>query len=125
MPSFQFEYVSSTVSLLNGDGIVVSVVNDSGASENTQVVIYQNTGAAAVTATDSGVVHVVATWQWSLGYTVPSGGEYWLRILATTENLVPKASFERVQNGAWVPVVSYRPGDFAVFQLRPARKRLW
>jgi hypothetical protein len=122
---FQFEYVTSGVSLFNGDGIVVHVVNDSGANESTQVVIYQNTGAGATTAADSGVVQLVPTWTWGLGYTVPSSGEYWLRIRSSSESLVPKASFERFQSGAWMPVVSYRPGDFAVFELKPARKRLW
>jgi hypothetical protein len=122
---FKFEYVTSAVSCLNGDGIVVHVVNDSGADENAHVVIYQNTGAGAITATDSGLVQVVATWTWGLGYTVPSSGEYWLRIRTASESLVPKTSFERFQNGVWSPVVSYSPGDFAVFSLQPARKRLW
>ncbi len=46
-----------------------------------------------------------------------------MRIQATSESLIPKASFERVEDGIWKPVVSYRPGDFAVFSL--TRKRLW
>lgn len=123
--AFQFEYVTSGISLIHGDGVVVHVVNDSGVNESTHVVIYQNTGAGALTATDSGLVQVAPTWTWGLGYTIPSSGEYWLRVRATSENLVPKASFERFQNGLWLPIVTYHPGDFAVFQLHPARKRLW
>jgi hypothetical protein len=119
---FNFEYVTSAVSLLSGDGIVVHVVNDSSAVENTRAVIYHNTGAGASTVVDSGSV-VAATWTWSLGYTVTTSGEYWLRIQTTSESLIPRASFERVRDGVWMPVVSYRPGDFAVFTL--PRKRLW
>jgi hypothetical protein len=43
---FKFEYVTSAVSVLKGDGVVVHVVNDSAQSRNVRVVIYQNTGAA-------------------------------------------------------------------------------
>lgn len=122
--TFAFEYVTSAVSLLKDDGIVVHVVNDSGAPEHTRVVIYQNTGAGASTATDTGSV-VTPTWVWGLGFTVSKSGEYWLRVQATSEFLVPKASFERLRDGIWIPVVSYRPGDFAVFDLHPLRKRIW
>jgi hypothetical protein len=122
---FAFEYVTSTVSLLERDGIVVHVVNDSGGPEQTRIVIYQNTGAGAATAIDTGSVVVTPTWQWGLGFTIPSSGEYWLRVQATSEFLVPKASFERVRDGIWIPVVSYRPGDFAIFDLHPLRKRIW
>jgi hypothetical protein len=126
MPNgFEFEYVSSSVSVLNGDGIVVHVVNDSANNEETQAIIYQNTGAGATTTADSGVVPVTPTWQWGLAYTVSNSGEYWLRIRTSSASLIPKASFERVDNGVWVPVVTYRPGDFAVFKLLAARERLW
>jgi|SRR5215469_7389173 len=121
----QFEYVTSTVSLLQGDGIVVHALNDSSINQSTHVIIYQNTGAGAVTVADSGTVLVVPTWQWGLGFTVPNDGEYWLRIRVSSESLIPKASFERFVNSTWVPVVSYRPGDFAMFELRPKRKRIW
>jgi hypothetical protein len=123
--SLEFEYVTSTVSLLQGDGIVVHVVNDSSSTEQVRVVIYQSTGAGAIVATDSGPVALTPTWQWGLGFTISTSGEYWVRIHASSEFLVPKASFERVKNSVWVPVVSYRPGDFAVFKLRPTRRRIW
>jgi hypothetical protein len=125
----QFEHVTSTVSLLvtgaQGDGIVVHVVNDSNVAESTRVVIYRNTGAGATTVVDTGTVAVVPTWQWSLGYTATDSGEYWVRVQTTSEFLIPKVSFERVQNGVWIPVISYQPGDFAIFRLKPSRKRLW
>jgi hypothetical protein len=124
---FKYECVTSAVSVLSGDGIVVHVVNDSSKKEQTQVVLYQNTGAGAVTVTDSGVVDVIPTWTWGLAYTVPNSqsGEYWLRIRTTTEFLIPKVAFERIAGGIWVPVVSYRSGDFATFSLKPSRRRLW
>jgi hypothetical protein len=128
-PRFQFEYVTSAVSLLmfgaQGDGIVVHVLNDHAVAARTQVVIYINTGAGAVVMADSGVVDVVPSWTWGLGYTLNQSGEYWVRIRASSEFLVPKVAFERVRDGIWVPVTSYRPGDFAVFRLSPARRRIW
>jgi hypothetical protein len=120
----KFEYVTSTVSMLKDDGIVIHVVNDSATGEGTRVVIYQNTGAGAIVAVDSGNAVIVPTWQWGLGFTVPNSGEYWLRISVSSEYLIPKASFERLQGSIWAPVVSYRPGDFAIFKL-PIRKRIW
>ncbi|MEA2562381.1 MAG: hypothetical protein QOH06_3885 [Acidobacteriota bacterium] len=122
-PAFELEYVTSAVSVLPNDGIVVHVVNDSSVAESTRVVIYRNTGAGAITVVDTGRVTVTPTWTWSLGFTVKEPGEYWLRIQASSEALIPKASFERLDGGIWKPVVSYRPGDFAVFSL--TRKRLW
>ena len=127
--SLKFEYVTSTVSLLvtagQGGGIVVHVVNDSNAAESARVVIYRNTGAGATIMVDTGAVAIVPTLQWGLGYTVEDSGEYWVRVQTTSEFLIPKVAFERVQNEAWTPVISYQPGDFAVFQLKPSRKRLW
>ncbi|HEY2351793.1 MAG TPA: hypothetical protein VGH83_04740 [Candidatus Acidoferrum sp.] len=122
--ALKFEYVTSTVSMLKGDGIVVHVVNDSATGESARVIIYQNTGAGAVVAVDTGITAVAPTWQWGLGFTLPSSGEYWARIHVSSEFLIPKASFERYRDSVWVPVVSYRPGDFAIFKL-PVRKRIW
>ena len=125
----KYEYVSSTVSVLvtggQGDGIVVHIVNNSTKKEKARVIINQNTGAGSVVATDSGVVDIISTWQWGLGFTVPNSGEYWVRIEVSSAALVAKASFERIQNGIWVPIVSYLPGDFAIFDLTPSHKRIW
>jgi hypothetical protein len=116
--------MTSAVSLLDGDGIVVHVVNDGGIAENAHVVIYKNTGAGASTVSDGGSI-VGPTWNWGLGFTVAESGEYWLRIQVTSEFLIPKASFERLRESVWIPVVSYRPGDFAALKLEPSRRRLW
>jgi hypothetical protein len=122
---FEFEYVTSAVSLFQDDGIVVHVVNDNPAKSVSEVIVYQNTGAGAVTAAATGPADVTPTWTWGLGYTIPNAGEYWLRVRVASEYLVPKASFERLSNGIWLPLVTYRPGDFAIFKLRPTRKRIW
>jgi hypothetical protein len=121
---YEYEYVTSTVSLLHGDGIVVHVVNDSPTAARAQVVVYKNTGAGAVTVDDSNSV-VVPSWSWGFAVTVAEDASYWLRIRATSAFLIPKALFEHLTGGVWVPVVTYRPGDFAVFKLKPVRKRLW
>src|SRR5450755_1990651 len=110
----KFEFITSTVSLLissagQADGIVVHVVNDTKQKQQARVVIYHNTGGGAVISTDSGVVDIVPSWQWGLGFTIPNSGEYWVRISVSSAELITKASFERIQNGIWVPVVSYLP----------------
>jgi hypothetical protein len=122
-PDLVLEYVTSAVSLSKDDNIGVQVVNDSGLPETARVVIYQNTGAGAKVVADTGRVTVAATWTWGLSFPVKDPGEYWLRIQASSEALIPKASFERLDGAIWKLVESYRPGDFAVFSL--TRKRLW
>jgi hypothetical protein len=89
------------------------------------VIIYKNTGAGAIVSTDTKVVDIVPSWQWGLGFTIPDSGEYWVRVEVTSSDLIPKTSFERFTNGIWVPVVSYLPGDFAIFKRQPSRKRIW
>ena len=122
-PVYELAYVTSAVSVRANDGIAIHVVNDSAVAEHTRVVIYRNSGAGAVTVADTGHVVVTPTWTWILGVPIKDNGEYWLRIQTTSESLIPKASFERDEAGIWKPIVSYRPGDFAVFSL--TRKRLW
>ena|SRR5258708_26853443 len=113
------EYVTSTVSLLENDGIVVQVVNDDAVGGTIQILIFQDTGAGAVTAVDTGIVNVTPTSMGSVAFTISESGEYWVRVRASSEYLIPKASFER----GGTPVVSYLPGDFAVF--KRSRKRIW
>lgn len=120
---FELEYVTSAVSMRPDDAIGIHVVNDSSVAGSTRVVIYRNTGAGAITVADTGIVTLTPNWTWALGFTAKDPGEYWLRIQASSEALIPKASFERINGAIWKPVVSYRPGDFAVFSLK--RKRLW
>jgi hypothetical protein len=117
------EYVSGAVNLLAGEAIVAHIVNDSAVSESTRVVIFRNTGAGAVVETDSGAMALTPTWTGGIAHTISSPGTFWVRIQASSEALIPKASFERDVAGVFSPIVSYKPGDFAVFSL--ARKRLW
>ena len=121
----QLEYVTSAVSVLKGDGIVIHILNHSDAAANAHVTIYMNTGAGAKVATDSGSVAVTAAWTWGLGFTVSESGEYWVRIQTGSEFLIPKASFERFRDSVWQPIVHYKPGDFAVFEPLLSQKRIW
>lgn len=127
---FLFEYVTSTVALLEkngqGDGIVVQVLNDSVATTKAQALIYQNGGGGAVVVVDSGLVDLPPTWAWSLIFTIAKTAEYWVRIRAASEFSVPSVNFERADaTGMWLPVARYLPGDFATFKLKPARRRIW
>ena len=121
---FEFEYVTSAVSLRDGDGIVVHIVNDSAVDEDAQVFIFQGTGAGANTVVDSGVTSVSPNFTAGIAFTTSASGEYWLRVRASSENLIPKVSFEQLQNSGFVPVVTYRPGDFAIFRITD-RERIW
>lgn len=121
--AFELEYVTSAVGLAKDDNIGIQVVNDSGVAENVRVVVYKNTGAGAVTVADTSRVVVTPTWTWGMGLAVKDSADYWLRIQATSDALVPKALFLHDEAGVWKTIESYRPGDFAVFSL--TRKRLW
>ena len=117
------KYVTSAVSVLDNDGIVVHVLNYDTVTRTARVHIYKNTGAGAVEVVDTGDKQVVATWNWGLGYTVQDSGEYWVELDLNSEKLVPKVSFEKYDGGRWVPITMYLPGDFAVFD--PQLRRLW
>jgi hypothetical protein len=121
---FEFEYVTSAVSLRDGDGIVVHIVNDSAVDEGDQVLIFQGTGAGANTVVDTGVTSVPPNFTGGLGFAISASGEYWVRIKVSSENLIPKVSFEQLRNSEFVPVVTYRPGDFAIFRITD-RERIW
>lgn len=121
--AFEVEYVTSGVGLAANDNINIQVVNDSGVAENVRVVIFKNTGGGAVTVLDTGRVVVASSWTWAMGFAVKDSADYWLRIQATSDALIPKALFLHDEAGVWKTVEHYRPGDFAVFSL--TRKRLW
>ncbi len=126
---FKYEYLTSAETLMvfpnQGDALSVVVLNDSSAFEYTHITIYRDTGAGTTTMVEKGPQVVYPTSQWHLGYTALEAGEYWVRIQTTSQYLIPKVSFERYGDRAWSPLVSYTPGDFAVFQLKPLRKRMW
>jgi hypothetical protein len=116
------EYVSGAVSVFANDGIVVHVLNHSDLKESVRVRIFENTGAGAVQVTDSGVMDVIPTWTGGLGFTVQTSGEHWAQVQASSESVVVTAAFQRLEGGRFIPVVSYSPGDFAVFE-RGRRQR--
>jgi hypothetical protein len=113
------EYVTGAVSMLENDGIVIHVTNDSNQAESINVMIYQNTGAGATVVIDQ-AANLPKTWTWGLGFTVLppqfSSGEYWVRIRTSSPNLIPTVKFERSDVGIWKSFVTYRPGDFAIFK---------
>lgn len=123
LPDGARKHVTSTVSTLDNDGIVIHILNVSDAAKTARARIYKNTGAGAVQVSDTGTVAVTPTWEWGLGYTVQESGEYWVELDAGSETLIPKVSFERHDGTKWVPIVTYSPGDFATFD--PQRRRLW
>jgi hypothetical protein len=129
MVEFKYEYLTSAETLMvfpnQGDAISVVVLNDGVVEEYTYVVIYRDTGAGTRAMVDQGPQVVYPAAAWSLGYTALEAGEYWVRIQTTSQFMIPKVSFERYGDRAWCPLVSYTPGDFAVYQLRPLRKRMW
>jgi hypothetical protein len=116
------EYITGAVSLLANDGIVVKTLNHSDQRESVRIRIFENTGAGAVQATDSGIMDLIPSWSGGLAFTVTPPGDYWVQILTSSEVVVVTAAFERLEGGRFVPIVSYLPGDFAVFE-RARRQR--
>ncbi len=93
---FALEYVTGAVSMIIGDGIVIHVTNDNQAEAITQLIIYQNTGTGAIIKSDSGSYPLVPTWMGGASYTIQESGEYWVRILSTSEFVIPQVSFDRL-----------------------------
>lgn len=133
MPEGEFvlDFVTGAVSVINGDGIVIHVTNDSQVEATTQLLIYQNTGAGAITQSDSGSYTLPPAWTGGVGYTIQESGEYWVRIRSTSEFVIPQVSFECLSDPSpnprppFTPFVVYKPGDFAVFELPSQRHRKW
>jgi hypothetical protein len=125
--TYRLEYVTGVLSLYKGDGLVVNVINDGHAYQSIIAIIYSNLPGGPYIEYDSGHVNLPGDWTWGLGFPAPEDGHYWLRVQATSEWLIPQATFERYSysEGMWIPIVSYRPGDFAVFALLPERHRIW
>lgn len=123
--TYQYEFVTSTVSLHKNDGIVCHVLNHDTEPTHVRIRINRNTGAGAIPIHDGGDYQVAQAWSGGVAHTVQQSGEYWLQIESVNDRIVPKVSFERVEGGIWKPFAAYAPGDFAVFQLIPDKKRLW
>ena len=128
---FALEYVTGAVSMIIGDGIVIHVTNDSPVEAITQLIIYQNTGTGAIIKSDSGRYPLVPTWMGGASYTIQESNEYWVRILSTSEFVIPQVAFDRLSEPGphprppFTPFVMYRPNDLALFELQPQRRRRW
>ena len=58
LPDGARKHVTSTVSILHNDGIVIHVLNNSDTPKTVRARIYKNTGAGAVQVSDSGTLTV-------------------------------------------------------------------
>ena len=77
----------------------------------------------------SGAIRNVGLGMGGASYTIQESGEYWVRILSTSEFVIPQVSFDRLSEPGlnprppFTPFVMYEPGGFAVFELQPQRRR--
>jgi hypothetical protein len=125
LPDGARQYITSTVSLRDNDSIVIHVLNLSNDPKTARVLIYKNAGNGAPQVYDSSVITVKPKWQWGLGYNIEerNSGEFWVQLELSSEMLIPKVSFESYTGDRWTPFVSYKPGDFAVFDDKHRRIR--
>lgn len=110
------EYVTGTEFILANDSIGISILNTDELPGSTRVLIYENAVGGAVLFVDSGVLTVAPTGTALIGVSSLNFGFYWLKIYASSNDLVPTVRFGRVQGGQPVTFASYSPGDFAVFE---------
>jgi hypothetical protein len=106
------EHITGTVGVTANGGIAVRVLNHSDLNESARVRIFENTGAGAVQAADSGVMNLAPTFTGAFAFTVQNGGDCWVQVQASSESVVATADFQRPGG----TMTSYSPGDFAVFE---------
>jgi hypothetical protein len=121
---FTIEYATGAVSLFRGDGLVIHVTNDSSQAEDVQLTIFENMEAGATTVAGPHIQTLPPLFTGGLGFTAPNGGEYWVRIQGS-EFTIPHVFFEHLQQRTRTPWLVYKPGDFAVFEQQPVRRRRW
>jgi hypothetical protein len=123
---FPYEYVSGVARLNSGSwGVEIYLVNRGGTEAMCRVSIIE-----AVGGTSDGIFANIERFN-SGDQIVPPGhyafsqfqpnptdfGLYWCRIVTTSRDLVPSASFYRPSDGpaGTVPDFAFAPGDFDVF----------
>jgi hypothetical protein len=121
---FTIEHATGAVSLVQGDGLVIHVTNNSSQTEDVQLTIFENTATGASTVVGPHTQTLPPLFTGGLGFTASEGGEYWVRIQGS-ESTVPQVFFERLQQRTLTPWLVYKPGDFAVFDQQPVRRRRW
>jgi hypothetical protein len=125
---FTFEYLTGAFLLYEDDGIQGSVLNPTSADVDFYMEIHNG---STLTLVDHFDVTVPPGEAWGFGFTaLPNvgGGAYWLRLRTSSEFLIPTLSWvrsEQAEGGKFVPFVNFRPGDFAIFRLRPTHERIW
>ena len=110
------EYVSGTEFILANDSILIFILNTDELPGSTRVIIYQDGGGGGVVFADTGVLNVTPTASVAIGASSLNTGFFWLKIFASSRDLVPNVHFVRLQGGQPVIFSSYSPGDFAVFE---------
>ena len=122
---FTIEYATGAVTLSQGDGLVIHVTNDSSQAEDVQLTIFENMEAGAIPVVGPHTQTLPPLFTGGLGFTARAGGEYWVRIQVGSQFIIPHVSFERLQQRTLTPWLVYKPGEFAVFDQQPVRRRRW
>jgi hypothetical protein len=118
------EYATGAVSMVRGDGLVIHVTNASSQTEDVELTIFENAVTGATTVAGPYRQTLPPLFTGGLGFTVSEGGEYWVRIQGS-EWIIPHVFFERLHQRTLTPWLVYKPGDFAVFDQQPVRRRRW
>jgi hypothetical protein len=126
---FPYEFDSGVARLNQGDwGVEIYIVNRGATEALARAYVIQavggnSDGVSEYTERFNSGDQIVAPGQWAFSQFQPNNdaelGLYWCRIVATSKDVVPSASFYRPSDDApgagTVADFSYAPGDFAVF----------
>jgi len=114
----RLEYVSGPVEVAIFEPVAVSVLNHSTKTELVRIRIYQGSPAGSGLLFDTGHVQVETAATYNV--SIPAETALcWVQIDADSDFLIPGALF-RV--GAPPAILSYAPGDFAIFDSECRRR---
>ena len=128
--SFKYEYDTGKLFLNKGSKIQIHIINDSNESESFRIYIFKASPINSTPAHDSLIVTLNSKNNWGYEYTIIKDGEYWIRIMVTSEYIIPNAVFDFKSSLLWPffsvykPISFYSPGDFSVYELQPKRRRI-
>ncbi len=108
----RLDYMTAPVPVSVFNAISVNVLNHSALTESVRIRIhYRNAGGVGLLS-DTGDVNLIAAGTYSAAIAASEEGDYWIQIHTNCESLIPSATFHNTGS----PVISYSPGDFAVFE---------
>jgi hypothetical protein len=110
------EFVTSTEFTLANDAIQIFVFNSDELPGSVRIFINQNNVGGAVLFADTGVLTVAPIGTAIVGVTLLGGGFFGVKIIASSNLMVPNVEFARVQGGQVTVFAAYKPGDFATFE---------